>query len=945
MVASLPKILWIELTSKCPFDCVFCSRRLRRGDGQHMDFHLYRNLIRQLREPEIIRLNYSGESIHYPFLAEAVALAKGAGATVELVTALASAPPATLERLAAAGLDRLTISLHALDPARFEAIYRFSSVEQLLDRIRMLHDFASPKLDFAFVAMQQNLEELPKVVAFARQAGVLEVFVHPVLRRDPIPFVFAEELTSGFRARLRRVVEQTREAVPEVRVIVSNPAVENEACLSLPPGSRIRTCDQNPWETAHVLANGDVVACEVHDHVPLGNLRAQTLDQIWRGEPYRRFREEYARARNPECRRCPFKTVYVPGPAQPFIDAAGGMSAQLLRGWHPQQGESVVWSRRESELRLTRAGGRRVRLQGVLPHGPGPEPNALHVSCDGEDLGQVRNAGPTPAEFDVSFPLPAAAPEEIRLGFTTRFTLRPSREGMNKDSRDLGFALCRVEVLDQEPRDGYAAPCQCEAAFQSRGALWAHQGVVPASRLDQEPQLGRATRRLLLAPLICAAALVDRVYRTVRSRARQIPSRPSLDPHWRPGLSVVIPERENADLLEECLASLWRAARELAEPWEAIVVVNGSPRHRYARLESQYRTARWIYAPRPLGFSRAIQKGLRAARYDWVYLMNNDMTVDQSALEEVLCCRAADVFAVASQIYSRDPRQERKETNWTGLELHDGLIELRELDPGDAPAVRESLYAGGGSSLFRTALLRKWIGASAGYDPFYWEDVEWGTRAWKLGYRVLFCPRSIARHRYRATVRQFYSPEEIERIFRRNGYLYQLRNITELAPLGPLLERLAGESWRSVVELLFPARALGALAARAGSHFYPYGDDLLVRRQAVVDEASRAPGERADPCAPAPAGQSPDGRPNAGAAGHNGRRVAGGPVMAPRHLGLGTGLDPRSTPVSAGCGGVRGGCGCGPMIATARFMSAASSLSDQDATEAPKFEPGRIKRL
>ena len=41
----LPTELWVELTSKCPFDCVFCSRRLRRGDGQHMDFALYRALL------------------------------------------------------------------------------------------------------------------------------------------------------------------------------------------------------------------------------------------------------------------------------------------------------------------------------------------------------------------------------------------------------------------------------------------------------------------------------------------------------------------------------------------------------------------------------------------------------------------------------------------------------------------------------------------------------------------------------------------------------------------------------------------------------------------------------------------------------------------------------------------------------------------------------------
>src|SRR5579872_7212650 len=91
LTAPSPRTLWIELTSRCPFDCIFCSRRLVRGVGEHMDFQLYQSLIRQLDRPELIRLNYSGESIHYPHIIEAIHLAKSTGAAVELVSAFASA--------------------------------------------------------------------------------------------------------------------------------------------------------------------------------------------------------------------------------------------------------------------------------------------------------------------------------------------------------------------------------------------------------------------------------------------------------------------------------------------------------------------------------------------------------------------------------------------------------------------------------------------------------------------------------------------------------------------------------------------------------------------------------------------------------------------------------------------------------------------------------------
>ena len=93
MTARLPDELWVELTSKCPFDCIFCSRKTLRGAGLDMPFELYSSLIEQLDSPKIIRLNYSGESAHYPRLIEAIGLAKAAGASTELVSAFASIPP------------------------------------------------------------------------------------------------------------------------------------------------------------------------------------------------------------------------------------------------------------------------------------------------------------------------------------------------------------------------------------------------------------------------------------------------------------------------------------------------------------------------------------------------------------------------------------------------------------------------------------------------------------------------------------------------------------------------------------------------------------------------------------------------------------------------------------------------------------------------------------
>src|SRR5437762_9632909 len=115
LATSTPKILWIELTSKCPFKCIFCTREVRWGVGKNLDFDAYRSLIAQLDEPEFIGLNYSGESIHYPHLIEAIRLAVSTGAYTELVTALASAPRPLVRQIVESGLDRLAVSIHSVD--------------------------------------------------------------------------------------------------------------------------------------------------------------------------------------------------------------------------------------------------------------------------------------------------------------------------------------------------------------------------------------------------------------------------------------------------------------------------------------------------------------------------------------------------------------------------------------------------------------------------------------------------------------------------------------------------------------------------------------------------------------------------------------------------------------------------------------------------------------
>lgn len=350
-------------------------------------------------------------------------------------------------------------------------------------------------------------------------------------------------------------------------------------------------------------------------------------------------------------------------------------------------------------------------------------------------------------------------------------------------------------------------------------------------------ELRRWARKILLLPLRGALALADLLGKFL---PRRLPGQPSP----APGLSILIPERANAELLGGCLDSLAVAARDLAEPVEVIVVVNGSPRGDYAELERRYPAVRWRFFRQPLGFSAAIRKGLQLAQHGWVYLLNNDMVLAPDALRELLPWRAPRVFAIGSQIFFKDPGKRREETGLGAMRIVDGRVEAFEELPDHPDVVRTSLYASGGSSLFQRELLTRMVGRRDPYAPFYWEDAEWGARAHAEGYGVLFCPRSIVWHHHRATVGKVYAPDEVERIFQRHRLLFHLRNLRVLGDRRRVREDLRAIDWASFFRVVSPAQVFGVFCSQLRAATAPFDDGDLIHATAgrLVEPASARPG-------------------------------------------------------------------------------------------------------
>ena len=299
------------------------------------------------------------------------------------------------------------------------------------------------------------------------------------------------------------------------------------------------------------------------------------------------------------------------------------------------------------------------------------------------------------------------------------------------------------------------------------------------------------------------------------SASTDSPASGPLSADWTGGVSVVIPERATPNLLARALACLMAALDRTPESSEIIVVVNGAPMEDYVHLAAEYPCVRWEHSEEPLGFTGAISRGIAVAQYGGIYLHNSDMAVEPDAIATMLPWRSPNVFAIASQIFFDDPAKRREETGWGDLRVEDGQFHIFDRMPEPHSEVRSGLYAGGGSSLFDAKLLRLFVADSQAYAPFYWEDVEWGLRAWRNGLQTLFHPGSIAWHRHRATVSKFYSPKAIRRIAARNALLFELRNRPEVLGVRTRLEAL---DWTTLNELATRSACRELSRVRSSNH-------------------------------------------------------------------------------------------------------------------------------
>ena len=265
---TLPDIVQIESTNLCNAKCVFCPRdEMHRRQGV-MEFDLFRKIVDECAELGIthVRVHNYGEPFLDKQLVEKVRYAKGRGIReVGMISNGSLITEELAQGMIDAGLDAINISVDASGKEVFE----------------------STRLNLEYDVVIRNVETL---VRLRNAAGK---------RRPKLILSFVRQNNS---ADEQQFIEHWRKVADKIHIT----DLHNWA------GTLNATSDVNfpcyrMWQTFTVLWDGRVSLCcaDFDGRHILGDLRTQSIAQVWNGPAYLEVRRQHLESGGPEiCRSC-----------------------------------------------------------------------------------------------------------------------------------------------------------------------------------------------------------------------------------------------------------------------------------------------------------------------------------------------------------------------------------------------------------------------------------------------------------------------------------------------------------------------------------------------------------------------------------------------------------------------------------------------------------------
>lgn len=236
-------------------------------------------------------------------------------------------------------------------------------------------------------------------------------------------------------------------------------------------------------------------------------------------------------------------------------------------------------------------------------------------------------------------------------------------------------------------------------------------------------------------------------------------------------ISIVIPNWNGEGKLKKNLPFVIDSTKDFNVK-EIIVVDDKSTDQSVEILKKEFPDIKLIEKNKNTGFSSTVNLGVKSANSDLVVLLNSDASPKKDFLKYLVPhFEEKQIFSVSCNVGGV----------WNVAQFKEGFFwhSQAAVAEKDKNSSHNTVWASGGSGIFRKDIWDRLGGLDELFDPFYEEDLDLGYRALKRGYINLWEPKSQVDHYQEAGVIEAnFSKERVARVAQRNQLQFIWKNIT-----------------------------------------------------------------------------------------------------------------------------------------------------------------------